>query len=79
MLFGLFASRALRTILVALQYVSHTGQNIKEIAHFFATLLALCTAMTTFRMKSSLRHVQTQAMDLCSQIAIYIAEDVCSH
>lgn len=79
MLFGLFASPALRTILVALQYVSHTGQNIKEISHLFATLLALCTAMTTFRMKSSLRHVQTQVVDLCSQIAIYIAEDARSH
>lgn len=59
MLLGLFASSALRANLVALDLSVKNTKGPFPISHLLAALLALCTAMTTLRMKPSMRHIDS--------------------
>lgn len=73
MLFGLFASPAMRANLVALIRQKRTLGSFL-ISHLFAALFALCAAMTTLCMESSVRHIESRIEDIDSQVVVLIVE-----
>ena len=74
MLFDLFASPALRANLIALDTSVKNTKGSFLFSYFLAALLALCTAMTTLCMESSMRHIDSKIEDISRRITILMAE-----